>query len=320
MMYVSVYVPNLSPATATFGLRQIFEKFGAIVDCKINEDPDDVFGIVTYKTATAAENAVDKLNNTSLDGHCRQVKPCYNPEEHSDMTMAPVKVFVGSLGLGVNSDNLRERFSEYQPIDAAVITDPETGRSRGFGIVAFQTEAAACAAVENLDNELLDGRKMRVNLEPPRDTPQGGQSSDGKSSGGRSSGAWSTKLFVGGLSWNTTDDSLRHGFSEHGEVIDAIVVKDRETGRSRGFGFVTFADGESADRAVSALNEREFDGRQIKVDRASERSSTGGSRGGFRGGYNSAPRSNYQGGGGYGSGNGGYQAQQGRSDGDWSRQ
>ncbi|KAG0300819.1 hypothetical protein BGZ98_008847 [Dissophora globulifera] len=130
----------------------------------------------------------------------------------------------------------------------------------------------------------------------------------------------STKLFVGGLSWNTTDDSLRHGFSEHGEVVDAIVVKDRETGRSRGFGFVTFADSDSADRAVNALNEREFDGRQIKVDRASERASTGSSRGGYRGGFNNnAPRNNYQGGG-YGGGNGGYQAQQGRSDGDWSRQ
>ncbi|KAF9957548.1 hypothetical protein BGZ72_001693 [Mortierella alpina] len=124
-----------------------------------------------------------------------------------------------------------------------------------------------------------------------------------------------TKLFIGGLSWNTTDDSLRHGFSEHGEVLDAIVVKDRETGRSRGFGFVTYADPESADKAIQFLNEQDFDGRQIKVDRASERSNSGPPRGG-RGGYNSAPRYNQQGG--YG-GNGGYQSQSGRSDGDWSR-
>ncbi|KAF9985196.1 hypothetical protein BGZ75_003251 [Mortierella antarctica] len=128
-------------------------------------------------------------------------------------------------------------------------------------------------------------------------------------------GGRSAKLFIGGLSWNTTDDSLRQGFSEHGEVIDAIVVKDRETGRSRGFGFVTFADEESAEKAIEYLNNREFDGRQIKVDRASERSNSGPSRGG-RGGYNSAPRYGQQGG--YG-GNDGYQPQQGRSDGDWSR-
>ncbi|KAF9968842.1 hypothetical protein BGZ70_003580 [Mortierella alpina] len=135
----------------------------------------------------------------------------------------------------------------------------------------------------------------------------------------------STKLFIGGLSWGTTDESLRHGFSDHGEVIDAVVVKDRETGRSRGFGFVTYADEESADKAIQFLNEREFEGRQIKVDRASERSSGGAPRGG-RGGYNSGPRYG-QSGGGYGGqqqqgGYGGYQQQgrsEGRSEGDWGR-
>ncbi|KAG0198364.1 hypothetical protein BGX28_008198 [Mortierella sp. GBA30] len=124
----------------------------------------------------------------------------------------------------------------------------------------------------------------------------------------------STKLFIGGLSWNTTDDSLRDGFSKYGDVIDAIVVKDRETGRSRGFGFVTYADESAANDAIENLNNRDFDGRQIKVDRASERSNNGGGgsyRGG-RGGYNAPRYGNQQG------GYGGYQ--QGRSDGDWTRQ
>ncbi|KAK3816862.1 MAG: hypothetical protein J3R72DRAFT_480240 [Linnemannia gamsii] len=131
----------------------------------------------------------------------------------------------------------------------------------------------------------------------------------------------SAKLFIGGLSWNTTDDSLRSGFGQVGEVIDAVVVRDRETGRSRGFGFVTFADNAGADAAISQFNDQEFEGRQIKVDRASERAPGGGGRGGFRGGFNGgAPRYNnnqQQGSGGYG----GYQgnAQSGRSDGDWGR-
>ncbi|CAO3570192.1 unnamed protein product [Mortierella alpina] len=124
-----------------------------------------------------------------------------------------------------------------------------------------------------------------------------------------------SKLFIGGLSWNTTDESLRHGFAEHGEVIEALVVKDRETGRSRGFGFVTYADEESAEKAIHSLNDQDFDGRRIKVDRASERTSGGPPRGG-RGGYNNAPRyGQQQQQGGYG----GYQAQQGRSEGDWGR-
>lgn len=72
-------------------------------------------------------------------------------------------------------------------------------------------------------------------------------------------------------------------------------------GRSRGFGFVTFADSVSADNAIERFNNQEFEGRQIKVDRASERASTGGSRGGFRGG-----NTGYGGSGGYGGNGGGY--------------
>ncbi|KAG0026874.1 hypothetical protein BGZ81_006049 [Podila clonocystis] len=126
----------------------------------------------------------------------------------------------------------------------------------------------------------------------------------------------SSKLFIGGLSWNTSDDSLRHGFSAYGLVEDAIVIRDRETGRSRGFGFVTFASDAEAQNAIDNLHEREFEGRTIKVDRASERA-TGGSRGGYQ------PRGGYQTRGGYNNSNfrqgGGYQqqGQQGRSDGEW---
>ena len=82
----------------------------------------------------------------------------------------------------------------------------------------------------------------------------------------------SKKLFVGSLSWNTDDRGLRAAFEPHGEVTEATVITDRDSGRSRGFGFVTFADDEAADKAVAALNQTELDGRTIKVDVAQERS------------------------------------------------
>ncbi|CAI7632316.1 unnamed protein product [Penicillium manginii] len=77
----------------------------------------------------------------------------------------------------------------------------------------------------------------------------------------------SSKLFVGGLAWATTDDSLRGAFSEFGN----IVLKDRETGRSRGFGFVTLSSPDEANAAVDAMNEQELDGRRIRVQVATER-------------------------------------------------
>ena len=90
----------------------------------------------------------------------------------------------------------------------------------------------------------------------------------------------SNKLFVGGLAWATNEESLKSHFGTYGEVTDAKVISDRETGRSRGFGFVTFAEADSATQALENLNGSELDGRTIRVDKATER---GGGGGGGRG-------------------------------------
>lgn len=79
------------------------------------------------------------------------------------------------------------------------------------------------------------------------------------------------KLFVGNLSWNTDDDSLRDAFSEYGDVDDAVVVRERDTGRSRGFGFVTFSDASAGEAAVNGMNGQELDGRPINVAEAHDR-------------------------------------------------
>ncbi len=94
-----------------------------------------------------------------------------------------------------------------------------------------------------------------------------------------------SKLFVGGLAWATSDESLRTHFEEFGEVTETKIVTDRETGRSRGFGFVTYAEEANANEAKDALNNSELDGRTIRVDHATEqRPRNGGGRGGHRGG------------------------------------
>ena len=76
------------------------------------------------------------------------------------------------------------------------------------------------------------------------------------------------KLFIGGLSWDTTTEDLRSAFSNFGNIVDAVVISDRGTGRSRGFGFVTFEKRLDADEAVKQMNGRELDGRALKVNRA----------------------------------------------------
>jgi RNA recognition motif-containing protein len=94
-----------------------------------------------------------------------------------------------------------------------------------------------------------------------------------------------SRLFVGGLSWDTSDDGLRAAFEEFGGVVEAKVITDRDTGRSRGFGFVTMENRDAAEKAKEAMDGATLDGRSIRVDEAHERSRGGGGGGGGRGRY-----------------------------------
>lgn len=112
------------------------------------------------------------------------------------------------------------------------------------------------------------------------------------------------RIYVGNLSFRTTPEGLREYFATHGEVLDVFIGTDRETGRSRGFGFVTMADKDAGNTAITALNGKDFEGRALVVNEAQPRAERGpgggggrgpGGGGGFRGGR----------GGGYGGGGGG---------------
>ena len=120
----------------------------------------------------------------------------------------------------------------------------------------------------------------------------------------------STKLFVGNLSFQTTENDLQDAFAAHGTVVEANLMMDRMTGRPRGFGFVTMSSAEEAQKAIEALNGKELGGRALTVNvaRPREERSGGGGGGGGRGGYGGGGggggggRRDYGGGGGGGGG------------------
>jgi RNA recognition motif-containing protein len=101
----------------------------------------------------------------------------------------------------------------------------------------------------------------------------------------------SMKLYVGNLSFNTTSGDLEQAFGEFGTVESANVIEDRDTGRSRGFGFIEMSSKEEGRQAISAMNGKEVDGRELIVNEAKPRENSGGgnrgggNRGGGRGGY-----------------------------------
>jgi RNA recognition motif-containing protein len=114
-----------------------------------------------------------------------------------------------------------------------------------------------------------------------------------------------TRLYVGNLSFHTTPETLREAFGQLGEVSDVHLVSDRETGRSRGFAFVTMGTAEEAAKAISEMDGATLDGRPLRVNEAEERQSRGGGGGGGFGGGGGGGGRRGGGGGGFGGGGGG---------------
>ena len=116
----------------------------------------------------------------------------------------------------------------------------------------------------------------------------------------------SKRIYVGNLSYQTDSSALQQAFEQYGQVESAEVISDRETGRSKGFGFVTMTNDSEAESAINAMNGQQLDGRALTVNEAKPREDRGG---GFGGGRSSGGRGGYGGGGGrggYGGGRGGY--------------
>ncbi|PNY03038.1 ribonucleoprotein chloroplastic-like, partial [Trifolium pratense] len=178
-----------------------------------------------------------------------------------------LKIFVGNLPFDVDSERLAELFEQAGTVEVAeVIYNRETDRSRGFGFVTMSTAEEVERAVNKFSRYELDGRSLTVNKAAPRGAPR-----PERPPRSFDSGPPGLRLYVGNLPWDVDNSSLEQLFSEHGKVQNARVVYDRETSRSRGFGFVTMASEDDVNEAIAALDGQEFNGRAIRVNVAEER-------------------------------------------------
>ncbi|XP_071706265.1 28 kDa ribonucleoprotein, chloroplastic-like [Rutidosis leptorrhynchoides] len=184
-------------------------------------------------------------------------------EEEESYSEPPedAKIFVGNLPYDFDSENLAQLFNTAGTVDIAeVIYNRDTEQSRGFGFVTMSTVEEADKAVEKFNGYDANGRLLTVNKAAPR----------GSQPERRVVGT-SFKIYVGNLSWQVDNSRLEQAFNEHGKVVDARVIYDRETGRSRGFGFVTMASEAEMNDAIAALDGQSLDGRAVRVNVAEER-------------------------------------------------
>jgi len=201
--------------------------------------------------------------------------------------MPGCKIFVGGLSWETSDEVFTEFFSKFGEIEEAIIMrEKATGNSRGFGFVTY-VDPSALDQVLSGDLE-LEGRKVDCKAAVPRDTvTQTGGSNPGRT----------TKIFVGGLSSDTTTEGLKNYFTRFGGVAEAIVMMDNTTGRSRGFGFVTFESDDSVEKVIAAgdhmINEKGVECKKAMPKTQMDRQRFPGGRQGF-------------GGPGFGGGRGGY--------------
>ncbi|CAA2962242.1 29 kDa ribonucleoprotein A, chloroplastic-like [Olea europaea var. sylvestris] len=184
---------------------------------------------------------------------------------------ADVKLFVGNLPFNVDSAALAELFEQAGSVEMVeVIYDKVTGRSRGFGFVTMSTVEDAAAATQQFNGYEHEGRALRVNSGPP---PPKKERSSFREPRARTSFDNTNRVYVGNLAWGVDNLALETLFSEQGKVLEAKVVYDRDSGRSRGFGFVTYSSADEVNNAIESLDGADLDGRPIRVSPAEARSS-----------------------------------------------
>ncbi|GMM33810.1 Hrp1 protein [Saccharomycopsis crataegensis] len=176
------------------------------------------------------------------------------------------KMFVGGLNWETSEDKLKEYFSKFgEIIDLTIMRDNVTGRSRGFGFLTFKSSSSVDEVVKT--QHILDGKV----IDPKRAIPREEQDKTGK-------------IFVGGIAPEVTEKDFDEFFSKFGNVIDAQLMIDKDTRRSRGFGFVTYDSPEAVDN-VCQNQYLELKGRRMEIKRAEPRGQQQQRLGGVRG-YN----------------------------------
>lgn len=180
-------------------------------------------------------------------------------------------LFVGNLSWSVDDEWLTREFEEFGELTGVrVISDRESGRSKGFGYVEFANSADAAKALKAKKGALIDGREANVDFSTPRDTTAPRAKADARANQyGDQKNAASDTLFLGNLSFEADEQSVGEAFAAHGTVTNIRLPTDRETGAPKGFGYVSFGSIEEAQAAYDAMTGAEIAGRPVRLGKVS---------------------------------------------------
>ncbi|OAY55290.1 heterogeneous nuclear ribonucleoprotein A3 [Manihot esculenta] len=235
---------------------------------------------------------------------------------HTGDGASPGKIFIGGLAKDTTYATFNKHFGKYGEItDSVIMKDRYTGQPRGFGFITYADPSVVDKVIE--DTHIINGKQVEIKRTIPKGS---GQSKDFKTK----------KIFVGGIPSSVTEDEFKNFFSKYGKVVEHQIIRDHETNRSRGFGFIIFDNEETVDQMLSKGNMIDMAGTQVEIKKAEPKKASnpppapaygsnsrsrsyndgfgglGGSYGGFDGGFGPGPYRNPGGLGGRLGGGGGY--------------
>ncbi|KAF2773010.1 hypothetical protein EJ03DRAFT_324062 [Teratosphaeria nubilosa] len=295
----ALYVGGLDPRVTEDVLKQIFETTGHVQSVKIIPDKNFQskgynYGFVEYDDPQCAERAMQTLNGRRVHQQEIRVNWAYQSNNGAkEDTSNHFHIFVGDLSNEVNDEVLLQAFSAFGSVsEARVMWDMKTGRSRGYGFVAFRDRAEAEKALSSMDGEWLGSRAIRCNWANQKGQPsfsqqqamaqmgltpttpyghhsfptQGAQSYDMVVS---QTPLWQTTCYVGNLTPYTTQNDLVPLFQNFGYVTETRFQSDR------GFAFIKMDTHENAANAICNLNGYNVNGRPLKCSWGKDRPPTG---------------------------------------------
>ncbi|KAL5548667.1 hypothetical protein UlMin_003898 [Ulmus minor] len=167
---------------------------------------------------------------------------------------SPGKIFIGGLAKDTNYATFNKHFGRYgEIVDSVIMKDRFTGVPRGFGFITYADPSVVDKVIE--EDHVINGKQVEIK----RTIPKGqGQSKDFKTK----------KIFVGGIPSAVTEDEFNSFFSKYGQVVEHQIIRDHETNRSRGFGFIIFDSEEVVDELLSKGNMIDMAGTQVEVKKA----------------------------------------------------
>ncbi|EON64122.1 hypothetical protein W97_03352 [Coniosporium apollinis CBS 100218] len=293
----ALYVGGLDPRVTEDVLRQIFETTGHVQNVKIIPDKNSKgfnYGFVEYDDPGAAERAMQTLNGRRVHQSEIRVNWAYQSNNATkEDTSNHFHIFVGDLSNEVNDEVLLQAFSAFgQVSEARVMWDMKTGRSRGYGFVAFRDKDDAQKALSSMDGEWLGSRAIRCNWANQKGQPSVSQQQAMAQMGMspatpfghhhfptngvqsyemivQQTPEWQTTCYVGNLTPYTTQSDLVPLFSNFGYVVETRFQSDR------GFAFIKMDTHQHAAMAICSLNQYQVNGRPLKCSWGKDRPPTG---------------------------------------------